>query len=232
MTETEWGECADPELMLRLLSSKGWGVRGTRKFRLFACACLRWLDADPCWQKLSPQLRKVVEVAEKYADDLATNRQLGQARRAAKAAEYVGTGRFKHAAEYAVDNVPFQAAFWTAQFVAKGYAELGYEYEEEPALADAQYNLAGLLRDIFGVLPFRSVNIAPACLTSDVVSVALTVYEERHLPSGHLDSARLSVLADAIEEAGCTDRAILDHLRSAGPHTRGCWPVDLLLAKG
>jgi hypothetical protein len=30
------------------------------------------------------------------------------------------------------------------------------------------------------------------------------------------------VLADALEEAGCTDAELLGHLR-------GCWPVDLVL---
>jgi hypothetical protein len=39
------------------------------------------------------------------------------------------------------------------------------------------------------------------------------------------------VLADALEEAGCKDQAILDHLRQPGPHFRGCWPVDLLFAR-
>jgi hypothetical protein len=48
------------------------------------------------------------------------------------------------------------------------------------------------------------------------------------LHSGHLDNARLAVLSDALEEAGCDD-AILSHLRSPGPHVRGCWAVDLCL---
>jgi hypothetical protein len=42
---------------------------------------------------------------------------------------------------------------------------------------------------------------------------------------------RLPILADALEEAGCTDGAILDHCRGPGPHVRGCWVVDLLLGK-
>lgn len=49
--------------------------------------------------------------------------------------------------------------------------------------------------------------------------------------SGHLDPARLAVLADALEEAGCTGDGILSHLRSPGPHVRGCWVVDLILDK-
>jgi hypothetical protein len=43
---------------------------------------------------------------------------------------------------------------------------------------------------------------------------------------------RLPILADALEDAGCTERAILDHLRGPGPHVRGCWALDLVLGKG
>jgi hypothetical protein len=38
----------------------------------------------------------------------------------------------------------------------------------------------------------------------------------------------LPILADALEEAGCTDDEILGHLRGSGPHVRGCWVVDLV----
>ena len=49
--------------------------------------------------------------------------------------------------------------------------------------------------------------------------------------SAHHAFDRLPVLADALEDAGCTDRAVLDHLRGPGPHVRGCWVLDLLLGK-
>jgi hypothetical protein len=64
-----------------------------------------------------------------------------------------------------------------------------------------------------------------------IVQLAQSAYEERHLPAGTLDNGRLAVLADALEEAGCTDADILGHLRGPGPHVRGCWAVDLLLGK-
>jgi hypothetical protein len=64
-----------------------------------------------------------------------------------------------------------------------------------------------------------------------VRNIAQAAYEERHLPAGTLDNARLAVLADALEEAGCQDGKILGHLRSGGPHVRGCWAVDRLLGK-
>jgi hypothetical protein len=42
---------------------------------------------------------------------------------------------------------------------------------------------------------------------------------------------RLPLLADALEDAGCTDDELLGHLRAPGPHVRGCWAVDLVLGK-
>ena len=98
-------------------------------------------------------------------------------------------------------------------------------------------------------------------LTPTVCSLALAVYEERDPASGHLDPVRLAILADALEEAGCdagllclecvrfarlqtwefltchgTPTAIvggelLAHLRSPGPHVRGCWAIDLVLGR-
>src|SRR5262249_3553775 len=37
------------------------------------------------------------------------------------------------------------------------------------------------------------------------------------------------VLADALEDAGCTDAKLIRHLRSEGPHVRGCWALDSVL---
>ena len=52
-----------------------------------------------------------------------------------------------------------------------------------------------------------------------------------HLPARLLDSARLAVLADALEEAGCSEANVLRHLREPAEHVRGCWAVDLVLAR-
>ena len=89
---------------------------------------------------------------------------------------------------------------------------------------------ARLLRDVVGN-PFRRVVPSPAWLAwneATVVRLAQAAYEERHMPEGTLDNGRLAVLADALEEAGCTDADILNHLRGPGPHVRGCWVVDLV----
>jgi hypothetical protein len=41
----------------------------------------------------------------------------------------------------------------------------------------------------------------------------------------------LPILADALEEAGCSNADILHHCRQPGEHFRGCWVVDLVLGK-
>jgi hypothetical protein len=42
----------------------------------------------------------------------------------------------------------------------------------------------------------------------------------------------MPILADALQDAGCEDEALLSHCRGDSPHVRGCWVVDLLLGKG
>jgi hypothetical protein len=89
-----------------------------------------------------------------------------------------------------------------------------------------------MLRNIFGN-PFRAPSaIEPAWLAwnnGTVVKLASAIYEERELPSGHLDRERLGVLADALEESGCHHSVVLGHLRGPGPHVRGCWLIGLLI---
>jgi hypothetical protein len=41
----------------------------------------------------------------------------------------------------------------------------------------------------------------------------------------------LAVLGDALGEASCTDAEFLAHLRSPGPHVRGCFALDSVLNK-
>jgi hypothetical protein len=64
-----------------------------------------------------------------------------------------------------------------------------------------------------------------------LLSLAQAAYDERTVPAGTLDPARLAVLADALEDAGCDNADILSHLRGTGPHVRGCWAVDLVLGR-
>jgi hypothetical protein len=43
---------------------------------------------------------------------------------------------------------------------------------------------------------------------------------------------RMSLLADALQDVGCDNDDILNHCRHPkATHARGCWEVDLVLAK-
>jgi hypothetical protein len=67
------------------------------------------------------------------------------------------------------------------------------------------------------------VTLSPSWRTDTAVSLARTMYEER-------DFSAMPILADALQDAGCNNDAILDHCRdSKQVHVRGCWVVDLVL---
>jgi hypothetical protein len=85
---------------------------------------------------------------------------------------------------------------------------------------------AVLIRDIFGN-PFHPVVLDPAARQWNggcAVALATELYE-----SG--DFSRAPLLADMLEDAGVSDAQLLDHLRGPGPHTRGCFAVDLVLGR-
>jgi hypothetical protein len=64
----------------------------------------------------------------------------------------------------------------------------------------------------------------PAWLTATVVSLARSIVADRVFD-------RVPMLGDALEEAGCESRFLLDHCRKPGDHVEGCWVVDWVVAK-
>lgn len=105
---------------------------------------------------------------------------------------------------------------------------------------------ADILRDVVGN-PFRpwvredaftrgnpaaapSVNVVRTTwLTPAALCLAQFAYNRRG-EDGTLDPLTLAALSDALEEAGCQGK-LLAHLRSGGPHYRGCWALDLVLGR-
>jgi hypothetical protein len=84
-----------------------------------------------------------------------------------------------------------------------------------------------IMHDIFGALPFRPIKVDASWLAwngGTVASLAQAIYDDRAFD-------RLPILADALEDAGCTNQDILNHCRGGTEHVRGCWVVDLLLGK-
>lgn len=68
----------------------------------------------------------------------------------------------------------------------------------------------------------RPARAEPSWLTTVVVELARAIREEK-------DYALLPILADALEDAGCADDAVLRHCREQDEHVRGCWVVDMVL---
>jgi hypothetical protein len=227
VTEAEWlNERLGSQLMLWELHTAGKVYRtksGRRKLRLFACACCRLV-----WELLPDRRSRVaVEVAEEFADGRATKEALGAARGNARELEYDSYSpdaagvRPRIAASMAASAAapqPFSAAFDMTSFPLP-LLLAGRSGVEE--------TLCDLVRCIFGN-PFRPAPpIDPAWLAwngGTVPMLAHAIYEQRTFE-------RLPVLADALEDAGCSDPELLGHLRSGAEHARGCWALDLILDK-
>jgi hypothetical protein len=106
---------------------------------------------------------------------------------------------------------------------------LDYVRSSEAERQRTEKLIVAWLWDIFGN-PFRPEAISPAWLTPNVVALAEVAYEERSLPAGRLVPQRLTALADSLEDAGA-NAGFIEHLRSPGPHVRGCHVLDQLLGR-
>jgi len=244
MTEADWLAASDPQGMLTFL--RGTGVATDRKLRLFSAACCRRL-----WHLLTRHsAQRVVEVAELLADGGTSHEDL------AKAWQYViapdGFAASGWAAWLVAGLVVMPPG---SPAVAASAARLALQASNDTSAArtappgreieaaraawaaavkagdDERGAQACMLRDLLGPFPFRPVSLPPslrAWKDGLLVSLAQSAYEHR-LFFGHLDPARLAVLADALDEAGCTDAALVSHLRAPGPHVRGCWALDAVL---
>src|SRR5262249_40905280 len=154
------------------------------------------------------------EAAERFADGLASHAELKRFGRPRNVGMYLGAY-----------DVAYPDAAQAAREASASSAELAsliYSRRERPE----RRVQAQLLRDVFGS-PSRPVAADPAGLAGGGGTprkLAEAIYDKRRFRD-------LPILADALEEAGCAEAALLDHLRGPGPHARGCWPVDLLLGK-
>jgi hypothetical protein len=195
----------------------------------------RWFrpSSDSRWSAFSAH--DAVTLTEKNADGAATDVE-------AETASVVGSGVLYCAESdtwlYTDDPSP---GSWSAYAAAKLVHNVTHEPADrlrhkliahrqvfaETTVADL-HPLNGdmtcrLFHDVFGN-PFHPVALDPSWRTEAVVGLARGMYESR-------DFAPMPVLADALEDAGCADAAILAHCRGEGPHVRGCWVVDLVLGK-
>jgi hypothetical protein len=236
MTEQQWLTASDPKEMLSFTRTNATG----RKLRLFAAASCRVF-----WECLNlDAIRTTIQTIELYADDQAGDLELARTRSAAHNAAWRARWYSQNEDGY---SDPAERAYYKER-VGKASEELlrrlylvAFMAGTTQRLRTDDMPLHGtdpvlvqttpvLLREIFGN-PFRPVTVSPSWLTPAVARLAEAIYEERHMPSGTFDNHRMGVLADALEEAGCDNRDILDHCRAGGEHVRGCWAVDLVLGR-
>ncbi len=248
-TETDWLRCTELGLLFRHLQWRcrdwkaewfGWlGYRhrqlSARKVRLLACACCRRI-----WHLLPEEGRQAVEASEYWADAVLaegdpprTITYRASASAAERAVANAAIGDAKHAAgeaRVALVNVACREAKEAARRT-RTKAARGAAYQATTTLskstAEAERKAqCDLIRDVFGN-PCKPATIpATSPLLRDPLlrGMAQSIYEERRFEE-------VPILADALEDAGCRDEAILSHCRRSGPHVRGCWALDLLLGK-
>jgi hypothetical protein len=241
MTEAEWMACGDPTEMLDFLRSNG--KASDRKFRLIAAACCRRI-----WRLFEDvRSREAVLLVERLTENDVSREQLEQVEFGALSVTFdrVSRGRPLHLRYAAVaaanaaategedptlPPAPYDAADSAARAVVEAVAALAAQtHDVRELVRDAmRTTLCSCIRDVVG-LPFRPPSLlSPLWLAwnhGTVAKLAAMIYEERRFEDA-------PVLADSLEEAGCTDAELLGHLRGLGRHFLGCWALDLLLGKG
>jgi hypothetical protein len=255
MTEAEWLVCDRPGAMLRGRNQ----AISERKLRLFACACCRriWhlVPPEPVWsatlelaERFADGLVEMDMVTATRTAALDYSNATFQGRPeptqiaifevirtvAPIALEEPGHGlHFPDGRDEPVlgHNAAAALATQACNQVRRSrwkrlWAEFIVGYPWERVLHAERKAQATLLRDILGN-PFRPTALDPRVLSGSagtVVHLARSIYDDRAFDC-------LPILADALEEAGCTSADLLAHCRSGGEHVRGCSVVDLILGK-
>ena len=182
------------------------GIRfDQRRARLFLCACVRRLRRAE-----QTSFREAIELAERYVEGRATTD-------AVRSMRFTYRYRFTHPAWILLwpdDSAPLE-------MVQRGLVWLE-DYDRSPEERQARRQL---LDDLLPPVDWRSdPRPDPAWLAwadGTLPRLATALYDERnyeHLP----------ILADALEEAGCTDDLWLDHARQPRLHCHGCWLLEAL----
>jgi hypothetical protein len=117
---------------------------------------------------------------------------------------------------------------WKALCAARQAVILSVDKEQRPrARQKERLWQTNLVREIFAnpFQPVPTINLDwLAWRGGAILALAQAIYDRE-------DFSMMPILADALEETGCTDPAILNHCRQAELHVRGCWLLDLLLGK-
>jgi hypothetical protein len=187
-----------------------------RKWRLVISACCSAIPA--LWQDV--RVRPVLEGIERTADAGApAGRTAGEIVQRATEVGWVYNRDHDRVAQLIEQAIG--AAFGAHDpYAAMDFLLAGLD----GAFGERTREQCDFVREVFGN-PFRSVPFSPNWRTDTAVTLARTMYEAR-------DFGAMPILADALQDAGCDQPAILTHCRDTTlTHVRGCWVVDLVLGK-
>lgn len=246
MNEAEWNLCTNVQEMLDFLRVSA--KLPERKARLFAVSVCRRI-----WPLFTDERsRQAIEMLERFAEGTVGMKELAEA--ALKAEEVlsekyedpiacvalnavwadlpeVDTRLSEELRQIPLDcisnakDTAYAASFVrSAPLPLRTGEEVGFTADPVVEVIHCQ-----LLRCLVGNPFMPEPRVESSWLTPTVLSIAQAVYRSYQLPEGTLIPASLRRLAAALEAVGCKNTEILAHLRAAGPHTRWCWAVDLIL---
>lgn len=257
MTEQEWLSATEPDDLLEFLRDRA-SDRQFRLFMAACCRrFLPLMRKIPAGDRRLCE--KAVDYGERLADGLETRDELSAVFDASDWVNVSNDGYLASVAarkltypEIAGSVLPMlrrrnliahpasEAAEYSRHVVSRLQQESKTARGSSPAakkrlatIAEKRYQI-GLLHDLFGN-PFRPLPPAKGkkawlkqwqrfldWKNATIPNLARTIYDERQFDL-------LPNLADALEEAGCTEAEIVNHCREPGPHIRGCWVIDLIL---
>ena len=222
MTEEEWLSTHDPEAVIDCWRGR-WNDRSLRHIMVGLVRRVVLLVDNP-------PSRKIAEGMDYFADGTISRDELWDKGETCEMFEAFGYPWGSHRKPLYDEMI--EAILWILypalpdEAICSGRKDISNMLAETPKNSSARKRgvwICDTVRDIFGN-PFRPVVADVAWLTPTVQSIASAIYQDRTFD-------RLPILADALEDAGCTNADVLRHCRQLGEHVRGCWVVDLVLGK-
>lgn len=204
MDEKKWANCVEPGMMLTFLKDR----LTPRKLRLFGCACFRQV-----WPEVGAAAKQQVELAEAFADGATLPRKKAKKKKEPDPLSYL----VEDDAGQAANRGSFDASRIVVEVTSPLIGGVWVK---------ARKNQVAIIKDLAGS-PFRMVAFDPTWADANdgrVRKLAQTIYDDRNF-------ADMPYLSDALEEAGCSVTAILEHCRVPADHWRGCWVIDGILER-
>jgi hypothetical protein len=192
------------------------------RLRLFVCGCCRRV-----WPALTGRAKRSVEAAEKFSRGEIGLKELEKAHTSAYADAHVLANSVAYdvsATHYFSDVHPLHRIIDEVNVTLDvNFLNSGDSNQREE---DHAYGLH-LMREMIAN-PFHHFEMKPEWLAANNGAVANIAYDI--LEKGEFE--HMPYLADALEEAGCTDVAVLDHLRGSDSHNHDCWALHLIFTQG